>query len=100
MLVLRLKKRFAFDKACHAQFEDIVEQNLVNIIYLNDSANLLTEICKDLCYFNPEKFIPLILDILFEAFEKPDLNFSTTINILTSILLPMVDRNNYRKGLY
>ncbi|KAL4432245.1 hypothetical protein ABPG74_020213 [Tetrahymena malaccensis] len=98
---LKIKKQFAFDKACNEQFESIIEANLINILGINDqSGNILPQICKDLCYFNPSKFIPIILDNIYEAFEKPDMNYSTAISVLTAIIIPMVDRNNYKQGLY
>lgn len=71
------------------------------MLYLNDTTNkLLSSICKSLCFFRPAKFVPLILNTIYEALEKPDMNFTTTISILTAITIPLVDRTNYKKGLY
>ncbi len=78
-----------------------MDEYLKYIIYTKDNKQgSICIICKYLVHFKPDIVLPNLLPKLYETLNRPDMNYSTIMKIFIVIITVILNRKNYKKGLY
>lgn len=94
-------KQVILDEACHDRFLKLMQGYLKYIIFLKEGKQTqVSQICKHLAIFRPQKVIPQLLELIYSSFDKEDISYQTIIKILTVIVTQIIDRRFYKAGLY